>query len=470
VDITHNQTLEEMDRRTILHPATNLNEHASGAGPDPVIMERGQGIRVTDHKGRSFIDAFAGLYCVNIGYGRTEVADAIAAQARKLAYYHVYRGNSTEALIRLSDKVLRLAPEGMSKIFYGLSGSDANETNVKLAWYYNNVRGRPKKKKIIARKFAYHGTTIMSGSLTGLEAYHVAFDLPIDRVLHTTAPHFYRFAEPGMTERDFARKCAADLEALIQREGPDTVAAFIGEPAMGTGGLIPPPEGYWEEIQKVLARHDVLLIADEVICGFGRTGRMFGSHTYGIKPDLISVAKGLTSAYAPLSGSMVNEKVWSALAEGSAKYGNFSHGFTYSAHPLGAAAALANLEIVEREDLAGNAARTGAHLQRRLREKFGNHPMVGEVRGVGLMAALEFVADRRTKARFDAGLKVSMQIGAACQARGLIVRAMPHGETIGFAPPLVITPSDVDEVVDIVDKAVREVMDGLVREKSWKAA
>ena len=245
LDATHNLTLEEMDRQSVVHPNTDLKAYASGALGDPQIMETGHGIHIVDSRGRDLIDAFAGLYCVNIGYGRAEVAEAIYEQAKKLAYFHTYRGNSNEPLIRLSDRVLRMAPENMSKIYYGLSGSDANETQVKIVWYYNNVLGRPNKKKIIARRYAYHGLTILSGSLTGIPSFHQSFDLPLGMVRHTTTPHYYRYAEEGMSERDFVRKCAADLDALIEEDGPDTVAAFIGEPVMGTGGIMPPPEGYW---------------------------------------------------------------------------------------------------------------------------------------------------------------------------------------------------------------------------------
>ena len=358
----------------------------------------------------------------------------------------------------------------MSKIFYGLGGSDANETNAKIVWYYNNVRGLPQKTKIIARKRGYHGGTVFSGSLTGLEVFHTAFNLPVPQVLHTTTPHHYWQAEAGESERDFSKRCAADLDALIEAEGPETVGAFIGEPVLGTGGIIPPPEGYWQEIQTVLDKHDVLLISDEVVCGFGRLGSDFGALHYGMKPDLMTIAKGLTSAYQPLSGSIVGDRVWQVLEQGSDKYGPFAHGLTYSAHPCGAAAALANLAIIEREDLTGNAARTGGYLQRRMTETFGDHPIVGEVRGEGLLAALEFVADPATKTRFDPSMKVGAQLAAACIGEGLIARAMPHGDILGFAPPLIVNEADVDEIVARTKRAVDSVTDKLVREGMLKAA
>ncbi|MCB9948225.1 MAG: aminotransferase class III-fold pyridoxal phosphate-dependent enzyme [Rhodospirillaceae bacterium] len=460
--------LEEMDRRTVLHPFTPLKDFAGGRMA-PRIVETGKGVRITDHRGKELIDGFAGLYCVNIGYGRSEVADAIAEQARKLAYYHTYAGHSNEPAIRLADRLVRMAPGKMSRVFYGLSGSDANETQVKLVWYYNNLLGRPAKKKIIARHRGYHGGSVMSGSLTGLPIFHAAFDLPVAPVRHTTTPHYYWGAEAGESERDFSRRCAAELERMILDEGPDTVAAFIGEPVLGTGGIIPPPDGYWEAIQAVLRRYDVLLIADEVVCGFGRLGSPFGSHHYGIEPDLVTVAKGLTSAYAPLSAAIVSETVWTVLEQGTDRLGPFAHGYTYTAHPLGTAAAMANLDIVEREDLAGNARTVGAYLQQRLHETFDDHPMVGEVRGVGLLAAIEFVADRGRKQRFDPSLKVGAKISAACAEAGLIARALPHGDILGFAPPLVLTTADVDAIVERTKGAVDAVTATLARDGALAA-
>ena len=313
----------------------------------------------------------AGLWCVAIGYGRTEVAEAMAAQSRRLAFYHTFTSMSNEPQIRLADRLLALAPGRMSKVFFGTSGSEANDTQVKLVWYYNNLRGRPGKKKIIARRQGFHGTTVAAASLTGIEAFHRAFDLPLPQILHTSPAYHYRYAEPGQSEEDYASALAAELEQLIEREGPETVAAFIAEPVMGAGGVVPPPRGYFEKVQRVLRRHDVLMIADEVICGFGRLGRMFGSVVYGIEPDLVTVAKQLTSGYFPLSACFVSEDIWNVLREGSPDLGPFAHGFTYSGHPVGAAAALANLDIVLSEDLVGNAARVGQYLQERLRDDAG---------------------------------------------------------------------------------------------------
>ncbi|MER8480586.1 aspartate aminotransferase family protein [Mesorhizobium sp. M1163] len=456
--------ISEKDRNSVLHPFTQLKDFATGKLGDPTIVETGKGIRIQDAHGNQFIDGFAGLYCVNVGYGRTEVADAISRQAYRLAYYHSYAAHTTDELAILSDRLVKMAPGKMSKVFYGMSGSDANETQAKLVWYYNNLRGKPTKKKIISRERGYHGCSVVSGSMTGMSFYHDHMDLPLPQIVHTGVPHHYWGATPGETEREFSVRRAQELDQLIERLGPDNVGAFIGEPVLGTGGITPPPEGYWEAIQAVLKKHDVLLIADEVITGFGRTGSMFGSQHYGIEPDLITIAKGLTSAYFPLSAAIVGEKVYKVLEDGADKVGAFSHGYTYSGHPIGAAAANAVLDIVEKEDLPGNARDVGAFFQAQLNEKFAQLPIVGEVRGVGLMGAIEFVADRDNRKRFDPTLKIGVRISKAARDRGLIARAMPHGDILGFAPPLVTTKAEVEEIVAIAESAVRSVMDELVRE------
>ena len=383
-----------LDRASTLHPFTQLKDFATGKLGEPTIVETGKGIRIQDATGRSYIDGFAGLYCVNVGYGRTEIAEAIARQAYRLAYYHSYAAHTTDELAILSDRLVRMAPGKMSKVFYGMSGSDANETQAKLVWYYNNLRGQPRKKKIISRLRGYHGCSVVSGSMTGMSFYHDHMDLPFAGILHTGAPHHYWGAQPGETEAEFSKRLASELEELILREGPETVGAFIGEPVLGTGGITPPPEGYWPAIQAVLRKYDVLLIADEVITGFGRIGTPFGSHLYGIEPDLITVAKGLTSAYFPLSAAIVGEKVYKVMEEGADRIGAFSHGYTYSGHPIGAAAANAVLDIVEKEDLAGKARDVGGYFQERLKASFAQLPIVGEVRGVGMLGALEFVSNR----------------------------------------------------------------------------
>lgn len=451
--------ISTLDRASVLHPFTNLKDFASGKMGDPTIVTGGKGVHITDATGQRLMDGFAGLYCVNIGYGRTEVAEAIAKQAHELAYYHTYAAHTTEQLATLSDRLVRMAPGKASKVFYGMSGSDANETQAKLVWYYNNLRGLPKKKKIISRERGYHGCSVFSGSLTGMSFYHDHMDLPFGGVLYTGSPHYYWNAEAGEDERAFSRRRAEELNALIEREGPETVGAFIAEPVLGTGGITPPPAGYWEEIQAVLRRHDVLLIADEVICGFGRTGAAFGSNLYGMEPDLVTVAKGLTSGYIPLSGAIVSEKVFKVMEDGADRVGSFSHGYTYSGHPIGAAAANAVLDICERDNLTDHARTVGAYMQQKMTDTFAQCDIVGEVRGVGMMSALEFVADRGKKTRLDPSLKVAARISAAARKRGLIARAMPHGDILGFAPPLVMTAAEVDEMVSIASASVKQVMD-----------
>jgi L-2,4-diaminobutyrate transaminase len=460
--------LLEIDRKNVFHASTHLKQYASGEIPGRIITG-GKGMRITDSEGVELLDAFAGLYCVNIGYGRTEMAEAIYEQAKKLAYYHTYAGHTNEALVELSERIITMAPAGMSKVYYGMSGSDANETQLKLVWYYNNARGLPAKKKIISRDRGYHGSSIASGSMTGLPLFHSHFDLPLERIKHTIAPYYYRREDDNMSELEFSKFCAAKLEEMILEEGPDTVAAMIGEPVLGTGGIVPPPEGYWAEIRKVLDKYDVLLIADEVVTGFGRLGSDFGSLHYNMKPDLITIAKGLTSAYQPLSGVIVGEKVWSVLEDGTDQWGAIGHGYTYSGHPIGAAAALCNLDIIAREKLVRNARDTGAYLQQRMRETFADHPIIGDSRGVGLMHALEFSSNKSKREHFNPNLKVGPQIAAACLEEGLIARAMPHGDILGFAPPLIATPADIDSIVERTERAVNRVTDKLISSGDWVA-
>ncbi len=452
-----NDQLDQWDRENFFHPSTHLAQFARGEAPNR-IMTGGSGCHIEDREGKRSLDAFAGLYCVNVGYGRSEIAEAIAKQAHELAYYHAYVGHGTEASITLSKMILDRAPDHMSKVYFGLSGSDANETNVKLIWYYNNILGRPEKKKIISRWRGYHGSGLITGSLTGLDLFHKKFDLPLAQILHTEAPYYYRRADPAQSEAQFVAHCVAELEALIEREGADTIAAFIGEPALGTGGLVPPPEGYWPAIQEVLARHDILLVADEVVTGFGRLGSMFGSDHYGLKPDLMTIAKGLTSAYAPLSGSIVSDRMWKVLEQGTDENGPIGHGWTYSAHPIGAAAGVANLRLLDELNLVENAGRVGAYLNAAMKDAMGAHPHVGDIRGEGMMCAVEFVQDRDSRTFFDPGRKVGPQIAAALAAEGVIGRAMPQGDILGFAPPFCMTQDEADEVVAKTRKAVDAVL------------
>ena len=452
-----NDQLAAWDRASFAHPSTPWGAFERGELPGRVMVG-GDGAHIVDRDGNRLLDAFAGLYCVNAGYGRQEIADAIAQQARQLAYYHAYVGHGTEASIRLAHMIAERAPAGLDHVYFGLSGSDANETNLKLLWYYNNVRGRPEKKTVISRWRGYHGSGLMTGSLTGLQLFHKAFDLPLARVVHTEAPYYFRRPETGMSEEDFSRWCAERLEALILELGPQTVAGFIAEPVLGTGGIVPPPAGYWAEIQAVLERHDVCLIADEVVTGFGRLGSMFGSEHYGLRPDLVTIAKGLSSAYAPISGTIVSQRIWEVLSAGTDELGPMGHGWTYSAHPVCAAAAVANLELIDQLELRANARDVGAHLNAGLAEVLGAHPQVGEVRGEGLLAAVELAEDPGTRRLFPAEKKVGAAVVGAMLRRGVIARAMPEGDIVGLAPPLCLTRAEAERIVEVTAAAVVEVL------------
>ena len=452
-----NDKLEIWDRQNFFHPSTHLAEFSRGNLAQRVI-KTASGCHIIDRFGNRLLDAFAGLYCVNVGYGRVEIAEAISKQAHDLAYYHAYVGHGTEASITLSKMVLDRAPDHMSKVYFGLGGSDANTTNVKLVWYYNNILGRTEKKKIISRWRGYHGSGLVNGSLTGLKVFHNKFDLPLDRIIHTTAPYYYRRSDFSQNEQAFVAQCVADLERIIEQEGPDTIAAFIGEPALGTGGLVPPPKGYWPAIQAVLERHDILLIADEVVTGFGRLGSMFGSDHYGMKPDLITIAKGLTSAYAPLSGSIVSERIWKVLENGTDELGPFGHGWTYSAHPIGAAAGVANLNLLDDLKLIENARSVGDYFMAGLRDALGNHPNVGDIRGEGLLGAVELVADRDGRVFFEPNAQIGAKVNAALLNRQVISRAMPEGDILGFAPPFCLSKAEADQIIEKLTAAITEVL------------
>jgi len=452
-----NDHLTQWDHDHFFHASTPLGQFARGEIPNRIVTG-GEGVYITDREGNRFLDALAGLYCVNVGYGRQEIAEAIAAQARELSYYHSYVGHGTEASITLTRMIIERAPANMSRVYFGLGGSDANETNIKLVWYYNNVLGRPEKKKIISRWRGFHGSGLMSGSLTGLELFHKQFDLPLAPVLHTDAPYYYGREDSSQSEESFSEHCAQRLEAMILEEGAETIAAFIGEPLLGTGGLVPPPAGYWKAIQAVLKKHDILLIADEVVTGFGRLGAMFGSTHYNLEPDLITIAKGLTSAYAPLSGTIVSEKIWAVLEQGTDKFGPFGHGWTYSAHPVCAAAGVANLTLIDKLSLVENAGTVGAYLNKKMSNALADHPHVGDVRGEGMTCAVELVKDKEKRQRFNPEQKTAATVVAAMLKQNVIARAMPQGDIIGLSPPLCISEREVDIVVDAVVSAVNSVL------------
>jgi L-2,4-diaminobutyrate transaminase len=447
------QDAKDLDRRYVFHPFTALAEHEAHGGPAMIVSGTGSRLRSSD--GREYIDAMAGLWCVNVGYSRPELVEAMAAQASRLPYYHAFSSMATDQPALLAERVVKLAGKGMSKVFFGNSGSDANDTQMKLVWLYNNLLGRPKKKKVIARDRGYHGVSVASASLTGLPAMHANFDLPLPMVRHVRAPYRLWEARAGESDASFSARLAAELEQLILEEGPETVAAFIAEPVQAAGGVIVPPEGYFPAIQEVLRRYDVLMIADEVVCGFGRLGQWFGSDVFGIEPDLMTVAKGITSGYMPLSACLVSQEIWRVLAD--LADGAFQHGYTYSAHPLAAAVAMANLDIVEQESLIDQVEVRGELLRSALRDAFVDHPIVGEVRGTGLVAAVEFVAEREPATRFDPSLRVGARVTRACLDRGVITRALPAADTISFSPPFVITEDEIETIVTVAREAADAV-------------
>lgn len=440
--------LARTDIDAVLHPYTNLAKHSETG---PLVITHGKGIYVYDEQGKEYIEGLAGLWCTSLGFGEEELAAAAERQMRELPYYHNFNHKAAKPVIELADKLKQMAPVPMSKVFFANSGSEANDTAIKMIWYYNNARGRPNKKKIISRQRAYHGVTIATASLTGLPNNHRDFDLPIERMLHTDSPHFYRDANQGETEEEFADRLALNLEALIEGEGADTIAAFIAEPVMGAGGVIPPPTTYFEKIQPILKRHDILFLDDEVICGFGRTGNMFGAETYDLQPDAMSMAKALSSAYLPISAVMISEDIFQAAVEESAKIGTFGHGFTYSGHPVPAAVATRTLELYEERNIIGHVQRITPKFQERLRS-FADHPLVGEARGVGLIGALELVADKPSKRSFAPPQGVGGRAAAIAEQEGLIVRAL--GDSIGFCPPLIITEAEIDEMFDRFSRAL----------------
>jgi len=448
------------DIETLVHPYTNL---AAFRENGPLVIDRAQGVFIYDTKGKAYIDGMAGLWCTALGHGNEELIEAATRQMRRLSFAHLFSGKSHDGAIELAEKLKEMAPVATSKVFFCNSGSEANDSQVKLVWYMNNGLGRPRKKKIISRQKAYHGVTIAAASLTGLPGNQIDFDVPIAGILHTGCPHHYRFAHAGETEEDFATRLASDLESLILREGPETVAAFIAEPVMGAGGVIVPPKTYFGKINEVCRRYDVYMISDEVICGFGRLGTDFGCEALGFAPHSVSLAKALTSAYVPMAAVTVPEVMYEALLTQSRKIGTFGHGFTYSGHPVAAAVALKVIEIYRRDRIAAAVAGKAPHFQRRL-AALGEHPLVGEARGLGLVGGLELVADKSSKRSFDAKAGVAPRAVAFAEEEGLIVRFLA-GDVVSICPPLIISPAEIDELFDCLTRALDRTLDWARRER-----
>jgi len=442
-----------------LHPATNLR---SVQAEGPLVITRGEGVYVYDDEGKRYLEGMAGLWCASLGFSERRLAEAAYRQMCELPFYHSFAGKVPAISTELAERLIGMAPAGMAKVLFANSGSEANDTAIKLAWYINNALGRPQKKKIISRQRAYHGVTIASGSLTGLAFAHTDFDLPIARILHTDCPHYYRGGAPGESEEAFAARLAANLEQLILREGPDTVAAFFAEPVMGAGGVIVPPATYFDRVQPILKKYDILFVVDEVICGFGRTGHMFGSQTFNLQPDIMTLAKALSAGYVPISANLVSGKVYDILLAQSDKLGIFGHGYTYSSHPVPAAVALETLKIYDELDIVAQVRRVGPRMQAGIRS-FADHPLIGEARGIGLIGAVEIVRDKTTKQSFDPKAGVAAYLVRRAQHHGAILRNMP-GDIVAFSPPLVISEAEIDELMGCFGKALDDTW-AMVKEK-----
>jgi 4-aminobutyrate--pyruvate transaminase len=449
------------DIANVLHPNTDLVAHQEIG---PIVITHGKGVRVWDDAGKEYIESVAGLWCASLGFDNERLVQAAAAQMRRLPFYHGFTSKSHEPMIDLAEMLIARAPLPMSKVFFANSGSEANDTAIKMVWYFNNALGRPNKKKLIGRIKGYHGITLAAASLTGLPANHRSFDVPLDRFIHTVTPHHYHGAHPGESEEDFATRCADELEKLILAEGPDTVAAMWAEPVMGAGGVIVPPRTYYEKIQAVLRKYDVLFVADEVICGFWRTGNYWGSQTMNMQPDILVCAKALSSSYLPISAVMVNERVFQGLAKESHEIGTFGHGYTYSGHPVPAAVAIETLKIYDEMDMGAHVAEVGTHLQASLRSRFAGHELVGEVRGMGMIGAVELVADRAAHANFAPAAKIGARLTKLCEANGVIARSLP-GDVLAFSPPLIMSKAEVDEMLDRIGRALDDLTVQLRREQ-----
>jgi 4-aminobutyrate---pyruvate transaminase len=449
-------SIEARDVASLVHMQTNLRMHQQEG---PLVIVRGEGCRVFDDTGRDYIEAVAGLWCASLGFGSERLAKVAYEQMRKLGYYHLYRHRSTEPAIALAETLLKIAPVPMARVIFQCSGSEANDTAIKLAWYYWDAVGEPQRTKIISRRMAYHGNTCAAVSLSGKPDMHAGFGLPFAQFKHTEFPHYYRRHEPGETEMEFSARLAEALEKLIQSEGPHTIAAFFAEPVMGAAGAILPPRGYFEKVQEVLSKYEILFVADEVICGFARTGEMWGSQTYGIRPDMLTSAKALSAAMQPISAVLINDRVHEAMLAQSDKFGNFAHGFTYAGHPVAAAVALEVQKIYAEMDIVGRARRLGPLFQSAL-GRLKAHPLVGDVRGTGLIVGMELMRDGQKRIPFDSALNVGARVDEAARRHGLILRVV--GDRLMFAPPLVIEPVEIEEISDRLERALDDVAKSLV--------
>jgi 4-aminobutyrate--pyruvate transaminase len=423
-------------------------------GGAPLIIEKGEGVYVWDNKGNKYLDALAGLWCASLGFSEKRLIAAAEKQLSILPFYHSFWNRTSQPTLDLAAELIDMfTATKLAKVFFCNSGSEANDSQVKLVWYYNNAMGRPNKKKFIARQKAYHGSTLVSASLTGLSSLQNGFDLPVSFVLHTDCPHYWRYHLPNETEEEFSTRLAENLEKLILKEGPETIAAFIAEPVMGAGGVMPPPATYWEKIQPILKKYDILLVADEVVCAFGRLGTMFGCDYYHIKPDLVSIAKALSAAYQPIGAVLMSQHIFDEIAAHSNDQGAFGHGFTYSGHPVACAVSLEAIKIYKERNIVAHVNEVAPGFQKGMKD-FRDSPIVGEVRGVGLVLAIEFAANKETCEAWPSKWAVGTHFGSQCAARGMLVRV--SGDIIMMSPPLIITKLEVDKMVDIAHAALKE--------------
>lgn len=448
----------------VLHPYTNLVNHETAG---PLVIERGKGIYVYDDQGREYIEGMAGLWCAGLGFSEPALVDAAIEQMRKLPFYHGFGHKTVPSVVELAERLKALSPVPVGKVFFAESGSAANDTLIKLVWYYNNARGKPDKKTILSRLRGYHGVTVATASLTGLPANHRDFDLPIARIKHVDCPHYYRNARDGESEADFVARLAANLEAFIEAEGAGSIAAFFAEPIMGAGGVVVPPKGYFPAIQAVLRKHDILSVSDEVICGFGRTGRQWGAEALDYQPDFLTCAKQMSGAYLPISAVLVPEQVYDVIRDNSGKIGTFGHGFTYGGHPVAAAVAVRALDLYRERDILGHVNRVAPRFQARLR-RLADHPLVGETRGLGLIGAVELVADKGSKRPFAPAAGVGAACTAFSQEEGLIQRNVA-GDSMAFCPPMIIEEPEIDEMFDRFERALERTAT-LVERENLRAA
>ncbi|HVJ33735.1 MAG TPA: aspartate aminotransferase family protein [Terriglobia bacterium] len=458
-------SLAARDAAFHMHGYTNAVKNEKEGG---FVITRGKGVYVYDEEGKEYLDGMAALWCSGLGFGEEpRLTQAAVKQMQELPFYHTFTQKAAAVTVELAEKLVNLAPVPMSKAFFCNSGSEANDTVVKMIWYMNNALGRKEKKKIISRTKAYHGVTVAAASLTGLPGLHIDFDLPIAGILRTDCPHHYRFGNPGESEEAFATRCAENLEKLILAEGPETIAAMFAEPVMGAGGVIIPPKTYFAKIQAVLKKYDILLVADEVICGFGRTGNFWGTQTFGLQPDFMTMAKQLSAGVLPISAILINQKVYEVLRDNSAKNGVFGHGITYSGHPVCAAVALETLKIYEERKIVDRVRDLSPIFLSEL-QRFNSHPLVGETRGVGLVGAIELVKDKATRQGFDASLAVGPNLVRIAHDHGLIIRAV--GDSLAFCPPMIITEAELVDMFRRFEKALADTVTWLQRDGHLQAA